>query len=156
MALAIGSKAPEFTLKRKTATGLVDVSLADNFGKKHTVVLFFPLAFTSVCTAEMCDVSNGLGDYEALNASVLAISVDSPFAQEGWAKANQITLPLLSDFNKEVSAAYDVQYADLIGFKGVAKRSAFVINSEGTITFAWSSDDPKQLPPFDQIKAALQ
>ncbi len=156
MALAIGSRAPVFTLKRKTANGLVDVSLADNFGKKNTVLLFFPLAFTSVCTTEMCDVSNGLGDYQALNADVLAISVDSPFAQEGWAKANQISLPLLSDFNKEVCAAYDVQYPELIGFKGVAKRSAFVINKEGIIIFAWSSDDPKQLPPFDQIKAALQ
>ncbi|MDX2111819.1 MAG: redoxin domain-containing protein [Verrucomicrobiota bacterium] len=156
MALTVNTKAPGFTLKSKTATGLVDVSLADNLGKKHTVLLFFPLAFTSVCTTEFCDVTNGLGDYEALNAAVYGISVDSPFAQEGWAKANAIKLTLLSDFNKEVATAYDVIYADLIGLKGVAKRSAYVISPEGVITYAWSSDDPKQLPKFDEIKAALK
>jgi peroxiredoxin len=95
MPLAKGTKAPDFTLKRKTADGLVDVRLSDNFGKKQTVLLFFPLAFTSVCTTEMCDVSAGLSAYEDLNAEVLAVSVDSPFAQEAWAKQNNIGLKLL-------------------------------------------------------------
>jgi peroxiredoxin len=156
MALQVGEQAPQFTLKTKGPEDLVDVSLADNLGKKQTVLLFFPLAFTEVCTEEMCTVSGGLSDYEALDASVYGISVDSPFAQEGWAKANEITIPLLSDFNKEVSAQYDVLYADLIGFKGVSKRSAFVIGKDGTINYSWSSDDPHNLPPFDEIKAALQ
>ena len=156
MALQPGTKAPEFTLKQKTADGLADVSLKDNFGSKNTVLLFFPLAFTSVCTDEMCSVSQGIAEYDGLNAAVYAISVDSPFAQEAWAKASGITIPVLSDFNKEVAAAYDVLYPDLLGFQGVAKRSAFVINKDGVIVHAESNDDPKQLPDFAAIKAALQ
>ena len=103
----------------------------------------------------MCSVSEGISEYESLNASVYGISVDSPFSQEGWAEVNKITIPLLSDFNKEVCAAYDVIYEDLLGFKGVAKRSAFIVNKDGNIVYSWSSDDPHNLPPFDEIKAAL-
>ncbi len=156
MALQKGEKAPDFTLKRKTAEGLEDVSLSGNIGTRQTVLLFFPLAFTEVCTNEMCDVSENLGEYDSLEASVYAISVDSPFTQEGWAQANGISLPILSDFNKEVCRAYDVIYEDLIGLKGVAKRSAFVIDRDGVITYSWSSDDPHNLPPFDEIVTALQ
>ncbi len=156
MALATGTKAPEFTLKTKTADGLQDISLSDTLGKKKTVLLFFPLAFTSVCVQEMCDVSAGLAAYTDLNATVYGISVDSPFAQEQMAKADNLQFPLLSDFNKDVSAAYDVLYEDLIGFKGVSKRSAFVIDENGVIIYSESSDDPKQLPDFEAIKAALK
>ena len=156
MALAIGTQAPAFSLKSKTADGLKDVALADTLGKKQTVLLFFPLVYTSVCTAEMCSVSQGIDAYKALDAAIYAISVDSPFAQEAWAKANNITFPILSDFNKEVSKAYDVQYADLLGFKGVAKRSAFVIGKDGVIKYSSSSDDPKVLPDFGAIQAALK
>ena len=85
MPIAIGTKAPDFNLKTATADGLKDVKLSDNFGKKQTLILFFPLAFTGVCTQEMCDVSAGLGDYSGLNAAVYGISVDSPFAQAAWA-----------------------------------------------------------------------
>ncbi len=156
MALPIRTQAPLFTLKRKTADGLVDVSLADNLGKRQTVLLFFPLAFTSVCQQELCSVSAGLDQYAALDADVWAISVDSPFAQEAFARTAGITIPLLSDFNKETAAAYDVLYPELLGFRGVAKRSAFVINKDGVITYSWSSDDPKRLPPFAEIQAALR
>lgn len=156
MALTTGSKAPEFTLKTKTAEGLEDVSLADNLGKQKTVLLFFPLAFTSVCMDEMCTVNESLGDYSSLNAQVYGISVDSPFAQEKMAEVDGLKFPLLSDFNKEVSTAYDVLFADLLGLKGVAKRSAFVIDETGTIIYSESSDDPKQLPDFEAIKAALK
>lgn len=155
MALATGAAAPDFTLKTKNADGLADVTLSDHFGQKKTVLLFFPLAFTSVCQEEMCTMSGQLDEYAALDAAVYAISVDSPFAQEGWAKANKITVTLLSDFNKEVAAAYDVLYADLLGFKGVAKRAAFVIGADGKIAYAWSSEDPHNLPPFEELKAAL-
>ena len=156
MALSTHTQAPLFTLKRKTADGLVDVALADNIGKRQTVLLFFPLAFTSVCQEELCSVSGGLDQYAELDADVWAISVDSPFAQEAFARMAGIAIPLLSDFNKETAAAYDVLYADLIGLKGVAKRSAFVVNKDGRITYSWSSDDPKQLPPFEEVKAALR
>jgi len=156
MALKKGAPAPAFSLKSKTADGLVDVALADTAGEQKVVLLFFPFAFTSVCQEELCSVSAGFDEYEKLNAKVYGISVDSPFAQEAFAKANKITIPLLSDFNKEVSTAYDVLYPDLLGFKGVAKRSAFVIGTDGGIEYAWQSDDPHNLPPFDEIKVALQ
>ncbi len=156
MALATGTKAPAFTLKSKNAKGLQDVSLSDNLGKKKTVLLFFPLAFTSVCMKEMCDVSQSLSAYADLNAAVYGISVDSPFAQEEMAKVDGLKFPLLSDFNKDVSAAYDVLYADLLGFKGVSKRSAFVINEDGVIIYSESAEDPHDLPSFDAIKTALK
>jgi peroxiredoxin len=155
MALTIGIKAPDFTLKTKNAEGLADVTLSENFGSKKTVLLFFPLAFTSVCMKEMCDVSVGIAAYNDLNAAVYGISVDSPFAQEQMAQVDKLQFPLLSDFNKEVSEAYDVLYADLLGFKGVSKRSAFVIDEAGSIIYSESSDDPHDLPNFDAIKAAL-
>ncbi len=151
-----GDKAPLFTLKTKNDDGLKDVALADNFGKKATVLLFFPFAFTGVCTEELCSVSHNLDAYKGLDAAVYGISVDSPFAQEGWAKAKNITLTLLSDFNKEVCAAYGAQYADFIGFKGVAKRSAFVIGKDGVVRYAWVSDKPDVLPDFAAIQAALK
>ncbi|MFM7182437.1 MAG: redoxin domain-containing protein [Verrucomicrobiales bacterium] len=156
MALSTGSKAPDFTLKQKTANGLVDVTLSANFGQRPTVLLFFPFAFTGVCTEEMCSVTQGLSEYESLNAAVYAISVDNPFAQDGWAKANAIGIPVLSDFNKAVSTAYDVLYADFIGFHGVSKRSAFVISKDGTVVYSESSDDAKVLPNFAAIKEALK
>lgn len=159
MALSTGTQAPDFTLKSKNADGLADITLSANYGSKATVLLFFPLAFTGVCTDELCSVSGGLADYTGLGAEVYGISVDSPFAQEAFAKSAGITIPLLSDFNKDVSTAYGVLDADFVpgalGFKGVAKRSAFVVNKDGVIAYAWSSDDPKVLPPFDEVKAAL-
>jgi len=155
MALSTGTQAPDFTLKTKNAEGLHDVTLSDNFGKKKTVLLFFPLAFTSVCMDEMCSVNSGLQAYKDLNAEVYGISVDSPFTQEKMAAVDNLQFPLLSDFNKEVSEAYDVLYPDLLGFKGVSKRSAFVIDENGSIIYSESSDDPKKLPDFDAIKAAL-
>ena len=156
MALTTGTKAPLFTLKTKTADGLQDISLSDQLGKKKTVLLFFPFAFTSVCMKEMCDISDSLNVYSDLNAAVFGISVDSPFAQEQMAQVDQLKFPLLSDFNKEVSAAYDVLYADLLGFKGVSKRAAFVIDEEGVILYSESSEDPHNLPDFEAIKAVLK
>lgn len=155
MSLSVGAQAPTFTLKTKNEEGLQDVSLSDTLGEKKTVLLFFPFAFTDVCMGEMCSVRDDLSSYDQLNAQVYGISVDSPFTQEVMAKQENINFPLLSDFNKEVSQAYDVMYEDLIGFAGVSKRSAFVIDEGGAITFAWSSDDPHQVPDFDAIKAAL-
>src|SRR6185436_5513335 len=108
MAIAVGSKAPDFTLKSKQASGLVDVKLSDSFGKKNTVLLFFPAAFTGVCTQEMCSMSTSRNDYSSLNAEVIGVSVDSPFAQEAWAQKEKITIPLASDLNKKVAESYGV------------------------------------------------
>ncbi len=155
MPLKIGTSAPDFTLKTKTAQGLEDVTLSDNFGKKNTVLLFFPLAFTGVCTTEMCDVSGGIAAYEGLNAAVYGISVDSPFAQEAWATKEKITLTLLSDLNKTVIKAYDVVFPNLAGVGDTAARAAVVIDKAGNIVHAEQTPTPKDLPDFDAVKAAL-
>ena len=152
MTLQVGDKAPDFTLKN---TDMEDVSLS-SFQGRNVVLLFVPLAFTGVCTEELCEVSQGLNAYGELGAEVLGISVDSPFSLQAWAAKEGISLTLLSDFNKEVSAAYGAQYEDLIGFKGVAKRSAFVVDRQGVVRYASISDDPKVLPDFQAVKACLQ
>jgi peroxiredoxin len=156
MAIAIESKAPEFTLKSKTSDGLISVKLADNFGKKNTVLLFFPLAFTSVCTQEMCDISSGLNAYARLNAEVYGISVDSPFAQEAWAAKEKISIPLLSDLDKKTAEAYGVLLPDLLGLGSVSARAAFVIDKYGTIKHAEQTPTPKDLPDFEKIRETLK
>src|SRR5712692_8288533 len=118
-----GSKAPDFTLKSKQASGLADVKLSDHFGKKNTVLLFFPLAFTGVCTQEMCDITSGLNAYKDLNAEVVAVSVDSPFAQEAWAKQEKIGVTLASDLNKDVTNAYGVLFKGIAGIGDSAARA---------------------------------
>ncbi len=155
MPLSVGTQAPDFTLKSKTADGLVDVRLGDNFGKKQTVLLFFPLAFTGVCTSEMCDVTSGLATYEGLDADVIAVSVDSPFAQEAWAKQNNIGVRLLSDLDKNVIKSYDVVFPNLAGVGDTAARAAFVIGTDGVIKYAEQTPTPKDLPDFGAIRAAL-
>jgi len=153
MAISIGTKAPDFTLKSKQASGLVDVKLSNNFGKKNTVLLFFPLAYTSVCTAELCDVSNGLSTFAG--ADVIAISVDSPFSQEAWAKTNNIQATLASDLNKQVIKAYDVVFPMLAGVGDTAARAAFVIDKNGVVQYSEQTPTPKDLPNFDSVKATL-
>jgi len=155
MALSVGTQAPDFTLKSKTADGLVDVTLSANFGTKPTVLLFFPLAFTGVCTQELCDLTGGLDAYEGLGADVIAVSVDSPFAQEAWAQKEGIKIKLVSDLNKTVTAAYDVVFPALAGIGDTAARSAFVIDKDGVIRYSEQTPTPKDLPNFDALKAAL-
>jgi len=155
MPIAVGSKAPDFTLKRKTAEGLVDVTLSQNFGKKNTVLLFFPLAFTSVCTQEMCDISAGLSQFSSLNAEVIALSVDSPFSQEAWVNQHKITLPVVSDLNKAVTKAYDVVFPNLAGVGDTSARAAFVIDRNGVVQYAEQTPTPKDLPNFEAVKATL-
>jgi peroxiredoxin len=155
MAIALGTKAPDFTLKTKRGEDLKDIKLSDNFGKKKTVLLFFPLAFTGVCTKELCEVSGGLSAYEKLDATVYALSVDSPFAQEAWADKEKISLTLLSDLNKEVSKAYGTLLPDLIGLGSVSARAAFVIDKMGVIRYSEQTPTPLELPNFDKIKTTL-
>jgi glutaredoxin-dependent peroxiredoxin len=155
MAIPVGSKAPDFTLKSKQASGLVDVKLGSNLGKKNTVLLFFPLAFTSVCTKEMCDVTAGLNAYSGLNADVIAISVDSPFAQEAWAQKEKIGITIASDLNKKTAEAYGVLLPDLLGLGSVSARAAFVIDRNGVVQYSEQTPTPKDLPDFNQIKESL-
>jgi len=156
MPLPVGTKAPDFSLKSKQASGLVDVKLSTNFGKKNTLLLFFPLAFTSVCTQEMCDVTAGLDAYSGLNADVIGISVDSPFAQEAWAQKENIGITLASDMNKETARAYGTLLPDLIGLGPVSARAAFVIDKEGVIRYSEQTPSPKELPNFHVIKQTLE
>jgi len=155
MAIPVGSKAPDFSLKSKTAAGVADVKLSDNRGKKNTVLLFFPLAFTSVCTQEMCDISQGINAYTSLNADVIAISVDSPFAQEAWAQKEKITVKLASDLNKKTAADYGVLLPDLLGFGSTSARAAFVVDKQGVVQYSEQTPTPKDLPNFAAIKAVL-
>lgn len=155
MPIAVGTRAPDFTLKSKTADGLRDVRLSDNFGQRSTVLLFFPLAYTSVCTKEMCDISAGLGEYAGLGADVIGISVDSPLTQEVWAKTNAITVTLVSDLNKDVTKAYDVLFPMFKGVGDTSARAAFVIGRDGLVKYAEQTATPGHLPDFAAIKAAL-
>ncbi len=155
MPIAVGTKAPDFTLKSKNASGLVDVKLSSNFGQKNTVVLFFPLAYTSVCTAELCDVTAGLSAYAALGADVIGISVDSPFTQEAWAQKEKIQITLASDLNKATTKAYDVVFPMLAGIGDTSARAAFVVDKAGVIQYAEQTATPKDLPNLNAVKEVL-
>ena len=155
MAIPVGSKAPDFTLKSKQTSGLVDVKLSNNFGKKNTVLLFFPAAFTGVCTTEMCQLSGNMNAYSGLNADVIAVSVDTPFAQEAWAQKEKINLTLASDLNKETTRKYDVLFPMLAGVGDTAARAAFVIDKNGVIQYSEQTPTPKDLPNFDKVKETL-
>jgi peroxiredoxin len=155
MSIPTGSIAPDFTLKSKQASGLVDVKLSNNFGKKNTVVFLLPRAFTTVFTKEMCDLTAGLNAYQGLGADVIGISVDSPFAQEAWAQKEKIGITLASDLNKTVIKSYNVVFPMLAGVGDTAARAAFVIDKKGVVQYSEQTPTPKDLPNFDAIKAAL-
>jgi peroxiredoxin len=156
MPIAVGSKAPDFNLKSKPVGGApVDVKLSANFGSKNTVLLFVPLAFTGVCTKELCDITSGLNTYTGLNADVIGVSVDSPFAQEAWAQKEKIGIKLVSDLNKTTSKAYGVLLDDLLGFGSTSARAAFVIDKNGVVQYAEQTPTPKDLPDFAKIQATL-
>lgn len=160
MALTVGTQAPDFTLSSNSADGIKKITLSDSFGKRNTLLLFVPMAFTRVCTDELCDASQGLRQFDDMDIALYGISGDSPFAQQAWAEKESITIPLLSDYEHKVAKLYDVAYDSFLpdlglGMGGVAKRSAFVIDRDGIIQYAESSDDPKRLPNFDAIKTKL-
>lgn len=150
--LRVGDKAPAFTL---VADDKQEVSL-DAYQGKNVVLLFFPLAFTSVCTDELCHMRDHLAEYNGMNADVLAVSVDSPFTLERFKQDQNLNFSLLSDFNKEVSRSYGSLYEDFVmGMKGVSKRSAFVIDKDGVIRYAEVLDNAGDLPNFEQVKETL-
>jgi len=148
-----GDRAIEFKLPAKPKD---EVDLGALIGKEKIVLLFFPLAYSSVCTAEMCAMRDDWKQYENLGAKVFGISVDSPFVTDKFRRDENIPFPILSDFNKEVSRKYGVLHEDLMGLKGVSKRSAFVIGADGKVKYAWVTDNPGVQVDFEQIKAALK
>ena len=152
MSLKIGDKAPAFTLKD---TEKQDVSLSDYAGK-NVVVLFFPLAFTSTCTTELCTIRDTKKDYENLNAEILAISVDSLFTLGKYKAEEGYNFSLLSDWNKETAKSYGALYDEFVlGMRGVAKRSAFVVDKDGIIRYAEVLESAGDLPNFTAINETL-
>ena len=151
MSLQVGAQAPDFKLKN---TELKEVSLSDFKGKK-VVLHFFPLAFTGVCTTQLCTMRDNFGYYDGLNAQVLGVSVDSPFTLAKFKEEQAYQFPLLSDFNKETAAAYGALYEDFLGLKGIAKRSAFVIDEEGKVIYAEVLEDAGNLPDFAAINKVV-
>jgi peroxiredoxin len=148
----VGSHAPDFSLS--PAPGSTAVTLSELRGRP-VVLLFFPLAFSSVCTQEMCDVAEQWPRWRELDVDVLAISVDSPYVTRRFAEETGAPFPILSDFNKDASSAWGVLYPEFFGLHGVAKRAAFVVDADGVVTFAWVSDDADVLPPFQEIRARV-
>jgi peroxiredoxin len=153
MTIRKGDRAPAFQLPQ--GPGEV-VDLAEHIGRDKVVLLFFPLAFSSVCTAELCKITSDWVEWDELDARVFGISIDSPFVVKRFREEEGIGFPLLSDFNKTVAAEYGVLYEELVGLKGVAKRSAFVIDRSGTVVYDWVSEDSGVEPDYEAIKRAVE
>ncbi|MDZ4840064.1 MAG: peroxiredoxin [Bacteroidota bacterium] len=152
MSIQIGDKAPDFKLFNSDKQ---EVSLSENAGK-NVLLLFFPQAFTSVCTTELCEVRDNLADYNKADTEVLAISVDSPFTLAKYKEDQKLNFQLLSDFNKETSKAYNALFEEFaMGMRGVSKRAAFVIDKNGIIQYAEVTPTAGDLPNMEAIKESI-
>jgi len=153
MPLSVGDIAPDFTLTRRVGEDPVQLS---RYGAGQTrVLLFFPLAFSSVCTDEMCQIAKSYDRWDDVGAWILGVSVDSPFVNARFAEETGVAFPLLSDFNREVCTAYGVRNDDYFGMKGVADRSAFVLDGDRKVTYVWTIGDEDELPPYAEIMNAV-
>lgn len=153
MAITVGAKAPDFKLvdaDRKERT-------LSEFLNRKTILAFYPGAFTGVCTKEFCALRDAMANFNSMNAQVVGISVDSPFANKGFADANKLTFPLLSDHTREVSKKYCGVYEDFAGVKGytASKRAVFVLDKTGVVKYSWVSENPGAEPPYEEINKAL-
>ena len=152
MSIEIGD--PAFPFKLPYQPGEF-VDLEDHLGESKIVLLFFPLAFSGVCTTELRAVRDRWAEFADLDAAVFGISVDSPFVTAKFREVEGIPFPLLSDFNRDASEAWDVLYEEFFGLHGVSKRAAFVIDSEGRVTYKWVSEDSNVEPDYEALRAAL-
>ena len=152
MSINLDSKAPDFTLQNTEGQ---EISLSDFEGNKNVVLLFFPLAFSSTCTKELCTTRDNMKLYDSLDAQVIGISIDSFFTLKEFKKSENLNFTLLSDFNREVSKAYDVLNNDFYGMKGVSMRASFVIDKQGTVKNKEVLDDASKLPAFKAIQDTL-
>ncbi len=153
MAIRKGDRAPGFALPAKPGE---KIDVGEHIGQDRVVLLFFPLAFSPVCTDEMCHFRDEWSEWESLDAKVFGISVDSPFVVDRFRTQEQIPFPILSDFNKDVCRQYGAIHEDLKGLKGVAKRAAFVIGEDGNVVYDWVTEDPTVQVPFEEVKSALK
>ncbi|HTY01126.1 MAG TPA: redoxin domain-containing protein [Bacteroidota bacterium] len=153
MALQVGQKAHDFTL---VDTEKKPHSLKEFLGKK-SVIVFYPGAFTGVCTKEVCAFRDAMANFNSMNAQVVGISVDSPFANKVFADQNKVAFPLLSDFTHSVSRQYAGTYPSFAGIDGyeAAKRAVFVLDPQGVVKYAWISENPGVEPPYEEVKAAV-
>lgn len=152
MSTAVGDRVQDFTLVDNLGE---QQNLGESLKKGPVVLAFFPLAFTGVCTAEMCEFRDALKDFESVNATVFGISVDSGPTLRVFAEQQNLNFRLLSDFNKEVCASLDVKYDDFRGMKGVAKRSVFVIRQDGTVAYRWVTENAGESPNVPEVQTAL-
>ena len=148
MSVAVGAKAPDFTLPNQDRE---PVTLSEQLKKGPVVLAFMPAAFSGTCTTEMCTFRDSASDLNKVDAKVLGVSVDSFFAQKAWADAHKLNFPLLSDFNKEAIQAYGVFNPDMIGLKGIAKRSTFVIDKDGVVRYAEILEDARNEPDYNKV-----
>lgn len=153
MPLTVGATAPDFTLPNQNRE---PITLSDVRSKGPVVVAFFPAAFSSVCTTELCTFQNELTRLGSLGVQVLGISVDTFFTLAAFAREIKTTFPLLSDFNKDVIRAYDVFNPDMIGLHGIAKRAVFVVGRDGLIRYAEVLEDARNEPNYDAVRAAAE
>jgi peroxiredoxin len=151
--IAVGDKAPDFELPGTTGK---KIKLSDQLSNGPVVLLFYPLDWSPVCTKELCTLQDGFTEFEELGATILAISIDSIFSHQAWAEKLGINFPLLSDFNREVIRSYGVIHEEIMGLKGIAKRSVFILDREGTVRYRWVSEDPSQLPNMDEVKEQVK
>ena len=148
-----GDAATAFELPSKPGE---TVDISSSLGNKPIVLLFFPLAYSPVCTDELCSMRDGWSGWDSIGADVYGISVDSPFVTARFREDLDIPFPILSDFNRTVSRQYDVLHEDLMGLQGVSKRACFVIDASGSIVYDWVSDDPGKMPDLDAVQNALK
>ena len=154
MPLEVGQEAPDFELPLKP--GEAPLRLGDYKGEKPVVILFFPLAFSPVCTREVIEVANGYQGWKDLEVEVLGISVDSPFVTRKFAKECGAHFPILSDFNRTVTREYGVLCPDYYGLENVAHRAAFVVDRDGTIVYSWMTEDSSVMPDFEEVRKAIR
>lgn len=153
MVLQPGAEAPDVMLTKDDAR--TAVVLSQYMGEQPLVLLFFPLAFSSTCMEELCEVAEDYAAYQELGARVVAVSVDSPYTNVRFARETGAPFPILSDFNRAASRAFGVLRERLGHLEGVSERAAFVMDAEGTIAYTWVGENPGAYPPMDEIKAAV-
>ncbi len=153
MSITVGQSAPDFTLHE---TPQQQRSLSDYRGK-NVVIAFFPGAFTGVCTTEMCALRDRIDQFASMNAEVIGITVDPPFAQAAWKAANNVEYTFLSDYNREVVNAYDVALPGLAGMPGyvAAKRAVTIVDGEGIVRYHWVSESPGVEPDYEEVRGAV-
>jgi len=156
MSVQTGNQAPDFELPCCDGDDQETITLNEILDQGTTVLAFFPLAFSPVCTDELCAFRDALSELEQLDAQVYGISVDSPFVQNEFINKENLNFSLLSDFNREAVNAYGVKHDELLGLEGVAKRSVFVLDGAGNVRYSWITDDPSNKPDLNEIRNALE